>query len=51
MVIDFENGKYNLESLFRYWNENANTIEIELKNQFNVYFKLKSKIDCYFILL
>ncbi len=45
IVIDFENGKYNLESLFRYWNENANTIENELKNQFNVYLKIKLRID------
>ena len=42
--MDIDGGKYNLESLFTYWNNNTHSIENELRNQFNVFNLEKYKI-------
>ena len=35
-ILNLENDSYNLESFYKYWQNNKETIENEIKNQFNV---------------
>ena len=35
-ILNLENDNYNLESFYNYWQNNNQTIENEIKNQFNV---------------
>ena len=44
ITLDLENEKYNIETFYAYWKQNAQQIEEELKIHFTVNIKLKFNV-------